>query len=191
MDQEYLVLRPIDEVDGQVLEVFCCGVASLNDFLRNEAIDYNLHGITQTTVVFHVDNAELPIAYFSLSADAIALNTMERGDLGLPFKTEISFFPAVKITKFAVHKEWHGQGIGKSLMEMIQGMMHAQHMAVRLLNVNALAEATPFYERLGFFENLDARDKRARQQHPRRRRGNAEPKAEQETVLMHLDIYAD
>lgn len=183
-----ITLREVGAVDDEVLRAFDCGEPGLNSFLVDEAKTYARHALTSTYVAFAPDDPACPVGYFSLSADAIRLNMMERGDLGLPFQSNIEFFPAVKITKLAVAVARQSQGLGRQLMELIIGMTYQSQHAVRLVNVNALnnPRTVRFYQSLGFLESLT--DVERRERDAGGRRGQAQ---QYQTVLMHLDIYAD
>jgi hypothetical protein len=100
---EGLALRSISQEPPPDVAGFTCGRVSLDDFLHTEALDFHKAGLTLTTLAYLPD-AGLA-GYFSLSSDAVKLTMTETGDLGLNFKPEISFFPAVKITRFAVVKD--------------------------------------------------------------------------------------
>lgn len=101
VNAELLSLRHIRDVEDEVLKQFSCGRRQLDDFLIEDARDYDAHGLTSTVLVFLV-GVSAPVAYFSLTADSVHLSGGERTDLGLPFDAPISFYPAVKLTKLAV-----------------------------------------------------------------------------------------
>ena len=83
-------LRHIQDVEDEVLKQFSCGRPQLDEFLHEDARDYDKHGLTSTVVVFHEDIPD-PVGYFSLTADSVHLSGGERTDLGLPFDAPISF----------------------------------------------------------------------------------------------------
>ena len=111
IDRDSLTLRHIRDVEDEVLKHFSCGRSQLDDFLLEDARDYDAHGLTSTVIVF-AEGYSAPAAYFSLTADSVHLSSGERTDLGLPFDVPISFYPAVKITKLAVMSELQRSGIG-------------------------------------------------------------------------------
>lgn len=179
MSFEGLALRRISRSLAESYAAFDCGRSELNEFLLDEALDYDEHGLTTTTLVYDEGEA-CPVAYFSLSSDAIKLTTSEAGDMGLPFAPRISFFPAVKITRFAVLSRRQGTGLGRHLVNLIEGMVWHESVAVRLLTVDAV-NAEPvlrFYEAAGFRASLNSE----------RRRGSA---TVPDTIHMFKDIFAD
>jgi len=177
IDRGHLILRHIRDVEDEVLRRFYCGRPQLDDFLREDARDYDAHGLTSTVIVFAAGHTT-PVAYFSLSADAVRLSFGERTDLGLPFNTTISFFPAVKITKLAVISEMQRHGVGRALIDLICGLVSEAPFAVRLLTVDAVNHEAVlnFYRRAGFIESLS--EKRERQSQKVR-----------DTILMFKDLY--
>ncbi len=191
VDDSQLILRGIADVSDEDLQNFDCGVENLNHFLTQESRVYSEHGLTETSVAFWQDDVSSPIAYFALSADSIRLNITERGELGLPFDADLTFFPAVKITKLAVHKDMQSKGIGRMLIDLISGMVFSTNTAVRLLNVNSLnnERTLAFYSRMGFIVNLDAQEKKDKK--PPKKKNRAGTPNPDQTVLMHLDIYQD
>lgn len=177
-----LILKGIEEIDITCLDAFSCSRPNLDDFLKEEALGYAQYGLTATTVVFRPDDP-CPIAYFSLSSDALKLATSEKFDLGLPFETAVSYFPAVKITRLAVSEEFHGQGLGPHLINMIEGMVFKDHISTRLLTVDAANEekVLRMYRRSGFVDSLE----KEHRQHPKQK------KAVPETIAMYKDLYAE
>jgi GNAT superfamily N-acetyltransferase len=159
---------------------FSCGRDSLDEFLRDDALDFHRYGLTHTTLVFVQGDDEIA-AYFSLSSDGIRLSPVETFELGLPFDAEIKYFPAVKITKFAVCRRYQRSGLGMQLIDAIEGLVYADGKAVatRILTVDAINEpdVVAFYGRAGF---LDAQEAvRAAQGRQR------------ETIAMYKDIFKE
>lgn len=177
LDLSRISLRHVQDIEDESLNYFTCGRSQLDSFLSSDAKDYDKHGLTSTVVVFSV-NEVCPVAYFSLTADAVRLSGSEKNDLCLPFDVPISFYPAVKITKLAVASNYQRQGVGEQLIDLIFGIVSDTPFAVRLLTVDAVnqPEIISFYQKVGFVESLaDAKEKK----HQNRK----------ETVLMFRDIY--
>lgn len=177
VDFSNISLRHIQDVDDGVLKQFSCGRPQLDEFLQEQARDYDKHGLTSTVVVFHPD-APTPIGFFSLTADSVNLSPGERTDLGLPFDAPISFYPAVKLTKLAVTEFMQSTGVGKHLIDLICGIASSAPFAVRLLTVDAVnhERVVSFYKRVGFIESLSEKKERRSQKI-------------RETVLMFKDLY--
>lgn len=177
IDRDSLTLRHIRDVEDEVLKQFSCGRPQLDEFLREDARDYDAHGLTSTVIVF-AEGYISPVAYFSLTADSVHLSSGERTDLGLPFDAPISYYPAAKITKLAVMSELQRSGIGEALIELICGIVSTAPFAVRLLTVDAVNQEAVlnFYERTGFIESLSEKKERQSQK-------------VRDTILMFKDLY--
>ncbi|MDG9928387.1 MULTISPECIES: GNAT family N-acetyltransferase [unclassified Pseudomonas] len=181
MTLEEFSLAKVGEVDKALLKRFTCADPELDSFLVDDAALYDEYGLTATTVVFR-NGDEVPIAFFSLSADCISLNGVELTELGLPFDAPIKFFPAVKITKLAVRDGEQSKGIGEELIKFIQGMVYTDHVSVRLLTVNAVnrPRTLAFYERIGFIQsNINSTKKPGKKEEDR------------STILYFKDLYSE
>lgn len=177
VDSSKLSLRHIRDVEDEVLKKFSCGRPQLDDFLHEDARDYDAHGLTSTVVVFS-EGYPTPVAYFSLTADSVHLSGGERADLGLPFDVSISYYPAVKITKLAVVSDLQSSGIGEALIDLICGIVSTAPFAIRLLTVDAVNQerVLNFYQRTGFLESLSKKKERLGQK-------------SRDTILMFKDLY--
>lgn len=176
-----LSLDRISEVEQEALDRFSCGDTELDHFLRQQAKEYDAYGITATTIVY-TDGDDIPVAYFSLSADSLQLKGVELTELGLPFEAPIPSYPAIKITKLAVREGMQSRGLGGELIKLIQGIVYSSPFSVRLLTVNAVNKGptVAFYERVGFV--LSHKNGLSS---PRKR------KQKQDTILMYKDIYSE
>lgn len=63
--------------------------------------------------------------------------------------------PVTRIHKIYVLPETQGRGIGKMLVEKIEGLARENHSAVLSLNVNRYNNAQDFYKKLGFEITLE------------------------------------
>ena len=175
-----VAFRQLSQEHLQSLPAFQCGRAALEGFLVEDAHNFHKYGLTNTTLVY-VQGDNAIAGYFSLSSDAVKLTTFEAGELGLPFDVEIKYFPAVKITKFAVHSKYQRAGLGLQLIDAIEGMVYAdgKSVATRLLTVDAVnqPDVIGFYRKARFEECLEAQKLAQGQQ--------------RETILMFKDIYVE
>lgn len=173
-----LVFREWSPEQAELCGRFTCGRDSLNEFLRDDASNFQKYGLSNTTLVFVQGDAEIA-GYFSLSSASLRLTTMEAGELGLPFEAEIKFFPAVKITKLAVATKYHRRGMGEQLVEAIEGLVYGKAIATRILTVDAInePEVLSFYKKAGFVDSMEAERQAQRQR--------------RETIAMWKDIYAE
>lgn len=183
-----LILRGIAEVDPEDLRKFICGSPSLDEFLHDQALEYGLAGLTQTTVVY-LEGEAYPAAYFSLSADHLKLSDMEIFELGLESQVPITAFPAVKITRLAVSASLQSRGVGEALIDLIEGIIFASQIGVRLITVDAddNLRTVNFYRRLKFVDSSVNASHRRNDQASRR----ATDRPEQATISLYKDIYLD
>ncbi|UJA01466.1 GNAT family N-acetyltransferase [Acinetobacter johnsonii] len=177
IDISEVELKNLESVQKHLYQEFECEREELNKFLIEDAFDYHGYGLTKTTLVFH--NSEL-IGFFSLSADKIVLTNSEKAELALNGEFPITFFPAVKVTKLAVDKKCARKGYGSLILELIEGVVYSNELAVRFLTLDAVNEQNviTFYEKNGFVESLHEASERRQ-------------KKRRETILMHKDLFAD
>lgn len=182
-----LILRRVSEVSQNHLDSLNCGNGSLEEFLREQAVEYDRVGLTTTTLVYAEDGGEFPVAYFSLSSDSLKLSVMEVLDLGLNFDVPVRAFPAIKITRLAVATAHQSRGVGGQLLELIEGIAFTLPAATRLLTVDAdnSQRTIDFYKKHGFEESME--NLRNRQNELRQRKDDA-PAI---TISMWKDIYAE
>lgn len=175
-------LLAIPEVETDALASFRCTKPRLDEFLVEGALPFHLARLGFTNVVFHEDY-EGPVAYFTLSNDAIPLNESEKFDLGFDSELSLSSFPAVKIGRLAVHQQLQREGVGTAVMDLIIGeILDSSYLSAgRLLVVDADNDehVLSFYKRLGFENSLWAADVARRNQSTR---------ARATTIKMHRDI---
>lgn len=134
---------------------FCCGNTELDSFLKEELESHRTFMFTQSTLIIYEEKRI--IGYFSLQADAIKLSDEERKVFeakGFGYRT----FPAVKIGRLAIDKEFARGGIGTLALQVITGIVRANHenIASRFITVDSkkTREALDFYmKKHNFVEN--------------------------------------
>jgi GNAT superfamily N-acetyltransferase len=135
------------------IDPFDCGDETLNKFLFNEAKDYQTERLAVTHLVRLGGKF---VAYFSLLNDKVEFNLLEQNAKSqwnrfnrtnsIPNPKRRRAYPAVKIGRLAVDKEFGGFGVGKHLIRVIQGIvLRNETVAFRFLTVDAYAAAIPFY----------------------------------------------
>jgi len=131
---------------GHSLEAFCCGVDSMDSWLKQRALKNQFSGASRTFVC--CENSEV-MAYYSLASSAVTTsNATGRFRRNMPDPV-----PVVILGRLAVDKSLHGQGVGRALvrdagMRVIQV---AETIGIRGMLVHALSdEAREFYLRVGF-----------------------------------------
>ncbi len=136
------------------LESFDCGDEDLNDFLLNDAKEFQKKHIAYTYII--EENGKI-LAYFCLLNDKISRqdssNSMwKRIKKQFPLEKQFSSYPAVKIGRFAVDKTAHGTGLGSELITSLKFLLQEKHTvsAFRFITVDAYINAIPFYEKNDF-----------------------------------------
>src|SRR5450759_100136 len=84
---------------------FDCSDQDLNEFVKTDCFNYQEHCLSHTLLVTY--HGEI-VAFITLLADSIILETKEKR--WLPFHRKVYNFPALKIGRLAVHKEYKDQG---------------------------------------------------------------------------------
>lgn len=91
---------------------FDCGVSSLNNFLKNDALTHQRQRISFTSVYLYQD---VIVGYITLANDAISLelDTPAVNDLD----TRYPLIPALKICRIGRDLKFRGNGIGNHMLE--------------------------------------------------------------------------
>ncbi len=153
MDFSNFTFRQIET--DTVIKSFDCGDADLNDFLVSDAKNY-FRAMMAITYLLE-DNKELKtVAYYSLLNDKIVFdpedkkfwNRLNRKIANTKRRKE---YPAVKIGRLAVSKDYAGNHIGESILLQIKHIFATmRRSACRFITVDAYSAAVPFYEKCGF-----------------------------------------
>lgn len=147
-------LLPVTATPPSLLNRFDCGKTHLNDFLTDKAPFFHRARLGLTSVVMHSQAYNEVLGYFTLNNDAIKLMASEEFDLGLEDKPGLSHFPAIKIGRLAVTKNYQGNGIGTDILDlaMDQMLLDSAASAARIAVVDADNEdaVVRFYQRNGF-----------------------------------------
>ncbi|MFK3709097.1 MULTISPECIES: GNAT family N-acetyltransferase [Leclercia] len=131
---------------GHILTSFCCGVDSMDNWLKQRAMKNQLSGASRTFVC--CDDANV-MAYYSLASSAVVTNNAPgrfRRNMPDPI-------PVVVLGRLAVDKSLHGQGLGRALIRDagLRVIQVAEIIGIRGMLVHALSdEAREFYLRVGF-----------------------------------------
>ena len=149
------------------LHHFDCDDTDINEFLQEDALNYQTQKIART-YLFLDDRSEI-VAFFSISNDCL-------NDLGevkgytntiwnrfhkrtfLPNDKRIRQYPAIKIGRLGVSKNYQRNGLAYQLMDFIKGWATLDHKpACRLLLLDAYNKErqVKYYQRNGFNLLLD------------------------------------
>jgi Predicted P-loop ATPase fused to an acetyltransferase len=144
------------------LKPFDCGNDDLNEFLKKDAVKY-LKVLSFTTFLLEADTHI--VAYYSLANDLLRLEDNKeirkwfegvKNIVGHPSWTLLlnqKEFPAAKIGRLAVHKDWQRLGVGSFILNFLtESFLTRNKTGCQFLTVDALnnTNTTDFYQKNGF-----------------------------------------
>ena len=143
--------------NDEKVKSFDCGDNDLNDFIINESHHYQKALLSVTYVYEHIDNGEI-IGYFSLANDRVSLTDFDNKTEFNRFRKSrfvnekrIKSYPAVKICRLGIKKNYHGKGIGSILLYFIKSyFLEENKTGCRFITVDAYNNAIPFYQNNDF-----------------------------------------
>jgi GNAT superfamily N-acetyltransferase len=139
--------------DFSVFATFDCGDGDLNDFIRNDAAIHKEELIAETYSFKFTDIATPPLAFVSLLNESIELTTnrlKRRIDNRVRVYPE---YPAVKIGRLGVDKDYCRLGIGSTMLDILKEMFTTNNRTgCRFITVDAYnsPEVLSFYQRNDF-----------------------------------------
>jgi GNAT superfamily N-acetyltransferase len=132
-----------------VIKPFDCGDEDLNNFLLNDAKNYLKQRLAVTYVI---ETDTETIGYFCLLNDTVLRlfadkNAWKKLKKKIPNAKLRSNYPAIKIGRLAVSKNYAGYGFGKLLLLIAREMYssHNPQSGCRFVTVDAYRNAVPFY----------------------------------------------
>lgn len=133
---------------------FDCGEQELNTYIKTQAIKHMQAGISRTMVLPSSQvllNKKYAIcAFYSVAPSSISRETLPKA---LAKKLPRYPIPVFLLAQLAVHKEFHGSGLGKiCLIRALKYLWDVnQHMRAYAIVVDCLTDsAQSFYSRYGF-----------------------------------------
>jgi len=143
LDYSFKVLETEDNY------AFDCGDRDLTEFFLEDAIPHKRE-LVGVTYFFFDDANKTAISFFTVSNDAVRTDTFRDS---LPDGKRYSFYPAVKIGRFGVNKDYQRQQIGRQMMDFIKRFFIVENKTgCRFLTVDAYnkSEILEFYHKNGF-----------------------------------------
>ena len=125
---------------------FDCGDDDLNEFFLKDSLINIDNSLSKIYLCLYENKV---VAFFSLSADSIKINKK----LEIPYRT----YPAIKIGRLAVHKDFQSMHIGSILIDWIVGfcLELRKDIGVRFISVDAYnRERTISFYNNNLFEAL-------------------------------------
>lgn len=138
---------PIEAV--HTVDNFDCGISSLNQWIRQQALKNELSGASRTFVVCIEKEA---VGYYALATGSI-LRQQAPGKIRREMPDPI---PVMVLARLAVDCTWQKSGVGLGLLRdaLLRTYNVSRQVGVRALLVHALSEkAKGFYLRHGFTQS--------------------------------------
>lgn len=129
-----------------ILDSFSSGEPVLDDWLKKRALKNNDIDASRTFVVTLEQDV---VAYFAMTVGEIS-HSAATGALRRNMPDPI---PVTVLARLAVHENWHGHGLGRSLLReaVVRSLQVSANAAIKAIVVHALHErARGFYEGFGF-----------------------------------------
>ena len=150
----------IIKADKEILRSieFDCGDEDLNDFLLEDSFANIENSLSKIYLCLYEG---IVVAFFSLSADSIKIN--KQLEINYPM------YPAIKIGRLAVHKDYQGMHIGSILLDWIVGfcLELRSDVGIRFVSVDAYnKEKTKKFYNDNLFEELQPKKNKDRRNVP-------------------------
>ena len=136
------------------ITIFDCGDDDLNAFLVEDAKGAIEKRVAKTLII--EDEGRI-VAYCSLLNDRISRQDVTNSHWKkirerFPTSKQFRSYPCVKVGRLAVAKDYHGQHLGRQLINSIKMLLNENdsYSAFRFLTVDAYISAVGFYESMGF-----------------------------------------
>ncbi|WP_439585539.1 GNAT family N-acetyltransferase [Dyadobacter bucti] len=137
-----------------VIKPFDCGDNDLNEFLLQDAIDYQK---AHLAVTYILENKDDTIDYFSVQNDKIALEDFpsrsqyNKARSKIAHKKSHKSYPAVKIGRLGVGEKFTGKGYGRGILDFVKIMFLTNNRTgCRFMLVDAYNNKIDFYKNNGF-----------------------------------------
>ncbi len=128
---------------------FDCGIPSLDQWLRRQALKNEVSGASRTFVVC---NEKEVVGYYALATGSV-IRQQAPGKIKRKMPDPI---PVMVLGRLAVDRKWQGAGLGSGLLRdaSLRTFNVSKQVGVRALLVHALSEgAKGFYLRHGFMKS--------------------------------------
>ena len=139
------------------IQPFDCGDEDLNDFLVNDSLHYT-NNLIAVTYIFEDTEYSKTVGFFSVINDKITASQTngsgwKKFRKTIPPKKRFNSYPAVKLGRLGVSKEYQGQRIGSDILNYIKGLfLDSNKTGCRFITVDAYnnEQTLKFYLKNGF-----------------------------------------
>jgi GNAT superfamily N-acetyltransferase len=149
LDLKQIEIRPLS--DETVVKGFCCGKEILDDFIKKSALKAESRSEMRTFCA-HLAGSSSCIGFYALE---VSTDTLGVRNPSFPFFKHHVPFPAVKLARLAVHRNYKRQGLGKHLLMDVFSRVAdiSKNVGIYALTLDSLdEESTNFYRSIGFAE---------------------------------------
>jgi len=175
-------------LDVESLDSFDCSEADLNEFFKKDAGNYNAELLGKTYCFTSKDNPPKVVCAFTVSNDSLNLEPISRSakkrvDKAIPYPKRMKTYPAVKIGRLGVNKDFQRQGVGSGLMNFIKAWFSAPEnkTGCRFIIVDAYnnPDSLNYYQK-NEFKFLHVTEETEKEQYD---------KSKLNTRLMYFDLF--
>jgi predicted GNAT family N-acyltransferase len=153
------------------LKPFDCDDSDLNEFFLNDCINFQKNLLAVTYIIETEDST---VAFFSIFNDKISYKDVAKNPdatlwakikTKMPIGKQLGSYPAMKIGRLAVDKNYKGQQIGTTIIEYLKSLFTTNNRTgCKFITVDAYSASLVFYEKNDFVfltEKDTGRDTRA------------------------------
>jgi len=135
---------------------FSCTHQELTDYLTVDALKNQDAHVAVTYLAVYEGKC---VGYFSLLNDSTIKKDIDPEDDKDWYNR--SYYPAIKIARFATHQEYEGRDVGRAMLTAVRSIAIAvsDYSGCCVLTVDAKPDAEKFYERFGFHRALKTKEK--------------------------------
>jgi GNAT superfamily N-acetyltransferase len=134
---------------------FDCGELSLNQYLRELAVQHHRAGVATTHALIEDDAPSRILGYYTLAAAQMSLDALKPADRRRLPRYPV---PVARLARLAVARHEQGHGLGESLLQdaVKRCLVLRAEIGVHAVLVDALhARAAAFYRLHGFRETAN------------------------------------
>jgi hypothetical protein len=123
--QDYCTFSSVTEDLLASCESFDCGHGDLNDFFKNDVLNFS-NELLGKTYCFRLDaNPKVLVCAFTVANDSIKVNFLpnnrkKKVNEGIPREKQFRSYPAVLIGRLGVNSQYQSFGIGAELMDFLK-----------------------------------------------------------------------
>lgn len=152
-DRNKLYVSPLQEEGTADLKKFKCSDKEFEQFLQRKSRKHEETLLAKTYLLYYKEKKEEKgeiVGFYTLSSASLSATE----EIKLNFKSGklYSDYPAVRIGRLAISKDYEGKGFGRHILDYVKGQLvyYNEFIGCRYLIVNALNDVSEFYLKAGF-----------------------------------------